>query len=126
MAFGLSGLAAVRDLAGGFARRLGMGDDWIAGFVLAVNEVTTNAVTHGAETASVRVWDEDGHLVVQVHDDGAWRPSPAGQAAPGPFPTRGMGLWVARRMASVLDLDTGTAGTTVTMRFDRRAVPGQR
>ncbi|MEU7002714.1 ATP-binding protein [Nonomuraea sp. NPDC046570] len=123
VAFRLPDLPGVRDFVAVHARRLGMSEDHVGDFLLAVNEVTTNAVTHGAPAkAYLRVWTDHGDLVVEVHDQGDWTPGFApGRAAPGPYATSGMGLWVARVLAADIVFRTSEDGSTVTMRF---TVPG--
>ena len=73
-----------------------MPEEAIGDFVIAVNEVATNAVTHGHDHASMRTWTHDGDVVVEIHDDGSWKPGPM------PGSVGGMGLWLARQ--SVDDL----------------------
>ncbi|NUR88470.1 MAG: ATP-binding protein [Nonomuraea sp.] len=109
--FGLPDLPRVRHLAEGRARRLGLREDAVGDLVIAVNEVATNAVTHGADSARMRTWVEGASLVVEIHDEGAWLPGPA------PGAVGGMGLWVARRLAADLVLRAGSGGSTVLMRF---------
>jgi anti-sigma regulatory factor (Ser/Thr protein kinase) len=109
--FRLPDLPRVRQFAEGEARHAGIPEETIGDFVIAVNEVATNAVTHGADQAVLRTWQINGDLVVEVHDDGVWKPGPM------PGAVGGMGLWVARLLSSELTLDTGDAGSTVVMRF---------
>ncbi|MBF8186857.1 ATP-binding protein [Nonomuraea sp. K274] len=111
LSFRLPDLPRVRRFAEDEARDVGMPEEAVGDFVIAVNEVATNAVTHGAEPASLRTWVANGNLVVEVHDEGAWRPGPR------PGAVGGMGLWVARLLSSDLALRVGSGGSTVTMRF---------
>jgi serine/threonine-protein kinase RsbW len=116
--FRLSDLPELRDFLAARARRCGMREERVSDLLIAVNEVATNAVTHGAAHALMCLWADDGDLVVGIHDDGRWEPEDVpGLAAPGPVATRGMGLWVARTLAAEITFDTGDKGTTVTMRF---------
>ncbi|MFG1876147.1 ATP-binding protein [Sphaerisporangium sp. NPDC049003] len=118
MTFCVGDLPDVRDFAALQARRAGMVEGDIGDYLVAVNEVATNAVTHGAAKARVRVWCEGGDLLVDVHDDGHWIPGEApGMIAPHDYSTSGMGLWVARRLTKKLTLKTGANGTNVVMRF---------
>ncbi|MEV0619809.1 ATP-binding protein [Nonomuraea sp. NPDC050404] len=109
--FRLPDLPQVRQFAEDEARAVGMPEEAIGDFVIAVNEVATNAVTHGAEVAALRTWVIAGDLVVEVHDEGAWKPGPL------PGAVGGMGLWVARLLSSDLTLRVGSGGSTVIMRF---------
>jgi serine/threonine-protein kinase RsbW len=118
MTFCVGDLPDVRDFAALQARRAGMPESEIGDYLVAVNEVATNAVTHGTAKARLSVWCDGGDLLVGVHDDGHWVPvEPPGMAAPHDFSTSGMGLWVARRLAKDLILRTGPNGTDLIMRF---------
>lgn len=120
MVFRLADLPDLRDFAAVAARRIGMTEDAVGDVILAVNEIATNAVTHGTAKAQLRIWTDAGDLFVEIHDDGAgWLPDVP--PAPGPRATSGMGLWVARRLAADLSFATGVTGSTVTMRFAGRA-----
>ncbi|GAA2282324.1 hypothetical protein GCM10010149_28750 [Nonomuraea roseoviolacea subsp. roseoviolacea] len=111
----LPDLPRVRHFAETEARRAGMPDEAIGDFVIAVNEVATNAVTHGDDEARVRLWVDDGDVVVEVHDHGTWKPGPM------PGSVGGMGLWVARMLSSDLHLRVGDGGSTVVMRFPAKS-----
>ncbi|MBB5131884.1 anti-sigma regulatory factor (Ser/Thr protein kinase) [Thermocatellispora tengchongensis] len=118
--FRLADLPAVRDFAASCARRLGYDEDFINDFLLAINEVATNAVTHGADKGEIRIWPGgERRLFVAVHDSGRWAPKGTpGSTPPAPNATSGMGLWVARKLASSITFATGSTGTTVTMGFE--------
>ncbi|MFC4060079.1 ATP-binding protein [Planomonospora corallina] len=120
LAFCLPDLPAVREFAAVHARRGGLAEERLPDFLVAVNEVATNAVTHGHASAKalLRMWTADGALVVEIRDEGRWAPEAVpGQTPPGPYATSGMGLWVARMVSSGIDFRTGPGGTTVTMTF---------
>ncbi|TKK86146.1 ATP-binding protein [Herbidospora galbida] len=119
--FSLADLPDVREFAAALARRGGMPEDRVNDFLVALNEVTTNAVTHGATKARLRVSFEPGFLIADVHDEGRhWHlssESPPGFTPPRENATSGMGLWVARRLSSEMRVVTGETGSTVVMRF---------
>ena len=118
MTFCVGDLPDVRDFAALQARRAGMPEGDIDDYLVAVNEVATNAVTHGAAKGRLRVWRDGADLLIDIHDDGHWTPAePPGMVAPHDYSTSGMGLWVARRLASELTLRTGPGGTDLRMRF---------
>lgn len=121
IAFRLPDLPEVRDFTAAQARRTGMTEDAVGDLVLAVNEIATNAVTHGTAKAFLRVWMDGGDVVFEVHDEGTgWQPDQPGHHAPGPRSTSGMGMWLARRLASDITFRADGGGTTVTMRFPGR------
>ncbi|GIH30413.1 ATP-binding protein [Microbispora triticiradicis] len=117
--FSLADLPDLREFAAAEAQRRGMPEDALGDFLVALNEVATNAVTHGSTKARLGLWREGPALVVAVHDDGReWRPP----AVPGHDPppenaTSGMGLWVARLLSDDLRVTAGPGGSTVVMRF---------
>ncbi|GAA3445971.1 ATP-binding protein [Planomonospora venezuelensis] len=120
LTFCLPDLPDVRDFAAAHALRGGMAQERLADFLVAVNEVATNAVTHGHVTAKalLRMWTTSDSLVVEVRDEGRWAPQAVpGQTPPAPYATSGMGLWVARMVSSAIDFRTGIDGTVVTMSF---------
>lgn len=118
LTFRKADLPGVREFAAARARGHGADEDTIRDLLIAVNEIATNAVTHGAPPARLRMWAGDGHLYVSVHDEGHWHvDGPPGHTPPPPHATRGMGLWVARRLSGAITFTTGATGTTVTMRF---------
>src|SRR4051812_39196507 len=67
LAFRLPDLPDVRDFAAEQAVRGGMPEEDLADFLVAVNEVATNAVTHGHSTAKavLRMWIIGRTLVVE-------------------------------------------------------------
>ncbi|MFJ2030135.1 ATP-binding protein [Streptosporangium sp. NPDC087985] len=110
----------MRDFAASHAVRSGMAHESLADFLVAVNEVATNAVTHGHATAKavLRIWTVGRTLVVEIHDEGRWTPGEIpGRTPPEPYATSGMGLWVARMASSDITVETGVAGTFITMFF---------
>jgi anti-sigma regulatory factor (Ser/Thr protein kinase) len=119
LTFSLADLPDVREFAAAQAQDRGMSADAVGDFLVALNEVATNAVTHGSSKARLRLWTDGGSLMVDVHDDGRlWHP----EARPGHTPppenaTSGMGLWVARMLSHEIVVRTGVNGTTVSMRF---------
>jgi signal transduction histidine kinase len=53
--------------------RWGLGDYADLAEVI-ISELVTNAVCHGAGTVGIRILHDDGHLRMEVHDDGPGRP----------------------------------------------------
>jgi len=83
--------------------------------VFAVNEVTTNAIRHGAGYGQVRMWREAGRLLCEVTDPGEAKGDPLGCVPPDPDSEHGHGLWVARQMVDLMEIRTRQPGTTVRM-----------
>ncbi|MFG1950206.1 ATP-binding protein [Micromonospora sp. NPDC048830] len=97
------------------AHAAGLDGQRLDDFVLAVNELISNAVRHGGGRGWLRLWHEPGRVVCEVADHGrgisAGRLGQRGRPAtdvPG-----GWGLWLARELSDAMDIDTGPAGTAV-------------
>ncbi|RKN39922.1 ATP-binding protein [Micromonospora endolithica] len=84
-------------------------------FVLAVNELITNAVRHGGGRGSLRLWRQPGRLVCEVadHGHGISAHRLRDRSRPAPETAGGWGLWLARELSDTMDVDTGDAGTLV-------------
>lgn len=78
-------------------------------FVLAVNEIATNAVRHGSPIADLRLSAGRAAVTAEVRDSGQWT---AGLDGDG-----GMGLPLVRRVCDQVHVETGGTGTTVTLRM---------
>jgi anti-sigma regulatory factor (Ser/Thr protein kinase) len=81
--------------------------------VLAVNEVATNAVEHGAAEARLMVWSTPGGLTCEIHDVGRLVDPLPGLQAPHPSDARGRGVWIARQLCDVLHVWADGEGTHV-------------
>jgi anti-sigma regulatory factor (Ser/Thr protein kinase) len=118
LAFDVGGLAAVRAMVVGASSAAGLAGGRLADFVLAVNEVASNAVEHGPGHGRLRMWTTGGEIVAEVADPGRMDVLFPGLAAPPPSGPRGRGLWLASEMCDVLQIWSGygTAGTVARLR----------
>jgi anti-sigma regulatory factor (Ser/Thr protein kinase) len=76
-------------------------------FLLAVDEMTSNAIRHGAPPVSLRLWIADDRVVCAIGDGGpGWDDPFAGYGpAHGEDLSRGgMGLWLARQLCDHVDI----------------------
>jgi serine/threonine-protein kinase RsbW len=106
-------IAAVRHEVRAAADRCHMTDDDLDDFLVAVNEVMTNAVRHGGGAGRLRLW-RDGVILCEVIDQGqGFNPRPHLQHRPQPSATGGMGLWLARQTSHDLDIQSSPSGTTI-------------
>jgi anti-sigma regulatory factor (Ser/Thr protein kinase) len=105
--------APVRRFAAEQAAWLGMSAPHSDDLVLAVNEVTTNAIRHGAGHGRVRIWREDRHVVCEVFDPGHAKGVLTGFVPPDPTSEGGHGLWITRQLCDLVEIRTAPAGTTV-------------
>jgi anti-sigma regulatory factor (Ser/Thr protein kinase) len=79
-------------------------------FLLAVDEMTTNALRHGRPPVDLRLWADEKRLVCTVTDRGAGLQDPFigyGPAHGDDLSLGGMGLWLARQLCDHVDI-TGT------------------
>ncbi|SCG57631.1 ATP-binding protein [Micromonospora inositola] len=97
------------------AHAAGLSDERLDDFVLAVNELITNAVRHGGGQGSLRLWRQAGELVCEVADDGSGISSGRldDRSRPAADTAGGWGLWLARELSDTMEVVTGEAGTTV-------------
>ncbi|WP_211212689.1 ATP-binding protein [Nonomuraea coxensis] len=115
MVFARGGITPLRRTVAEHAAREGLAGARLEDFVLAVNEVTTNAVVHGGGRGTLRLWSHAGRLWCEVSDEGpglppgwtAARPPPAG------LESGGRGLWLTRTLCDQVTIVSGPRGTTV-------------
>ncbi|SCL19075.1 Histidine kinase-like ATPase domain-containing protein [Micromonospora nigra] len=114
-AFDQAQVTGLRHSVTSCARAAGLADQRLDDFVLAVNELITNAVRHGGGRGWLRLWQEAGHLVCEVsdHGDGISAGRLAERHRPAPDTAGGWGLWLARELSDAMDVTTGPQGTTV-------------
>ncbi|OKI69090.1 ATP-binding protein [Micromonospora sp. CB01531] len=97
------------------AHASGLSGQRLDDFVLAVNELITNAVRHGGGQGRLRLWCQDGELVCEVADHGHGISSQrlSDRNRPAPDTAGGWGLWLARELSDTMAVETGEAGTVV-------------
>jgi anti-sigma regulatory factor (Ser/Thr protein kinase) len=114
--FGAWALNEVRASVAAMLTAAGFGDDRTDDVVLAVNEITTNAVEHGPGDAEIYLWSDADGFVVEVHDRGMLDNPLPGLIAPHPAEPRGRGVWIARQLCDSLHVWADPAGTHVRLR----------
>jgi anti-sigma regulatory factor (Ser/Thr protein kinase) len=102
--------------------RVPAAEDLVQDYLLAVDEMTSNAVRHGGRPVDLRLWIGADRIVCTIGDRGTgWDDPFAGYGpAHGQDLSRGgMGLWLARQLCDHVDISTGTDGAMVrlTLRF---------
>ncbi|SCG44837.1 sensor histidine kinase [Micromonospora inositola] len=87
--------------------------------VVAVTEVATNGLVHGALPVRLRSWHHGDMLIVQVDDSGGRRIPPAAgfHQAGSADRVGGRGLWLARQLADVVTMHCGESSTSVRLHF---------
>ncbi|HEY1969705.1 MAG TPA: anti-sigma factor RsbA family regulatory protein [Pseudonocardia sp.] len=101
------------------ADAVGIDDGHAQDFVLAVNEVASNAVEHGYGVGELRIWQRSDQLICEVHDKGMLGEPLPGLRPPHPNSPRGRGLWIARQLCDLLHVWTDRDGTHVRLQTGR-------
>ncbi|MBT2234216.1 ATP-binding protein [Nonomuraea sp. NEAU-A123] len=115
--FDFDTLVAARRLVERYAERHGLTEADLYRFVVAVNEITTNAVRHGGGGGRLSLWQADGRLYCRVTDNGPglpWPDEPGHRPVP-PGSSSGRGLWLARQWVNRLTIESDAEGTSVTL-----------
>jgi anti-sigma regulatory factor (Ser/Thr protein kinase) len=107
-------LATVRHSVGKHAADVGLPEARRQDFVLAVDEVATNAIRHGGGQGQLDVWVADDRLWFRISDAGPGFVAPLPARAPEPTVAGGRGLWITSKVTDDLTIATGPLGTTVT------------
>lgn len=87
-------------------------------FVVAVQEIVTNAVRHGGGSGKLRLW-YDRDLLCEITDHGGGFPStPDLDRTTPPTATAhgGRGLWLAQQATTELAIRSGTGGSAVRLK----------
>lgn len=123
--FAAGSLYLLREAVAVHAAAAGLGEESARDVTLAVNELASNAVRHGAGRGRLRMWGGDGAVCCEVEDAG--RAPRGGRAGAGAGPgaagwpyAHGHGLWVVRLLADQMSAVSGPRGTCVTVWFARR------
>ncbi|WP_331254320.1 sensor histidine kinase [Blastococcus sp. VKM Ac-2987] len=91
-------------------------DDLLEDFQLAVDEMTSNAVRHGHQPVSLRLWTAPGQLVCTISDAGTGPADPFAGYGPAhgeDLSAGGMGLWLARQLCDHVALRRDAHGSSV-------------
>lgn len=114
-AFDQAQVTELRHSVASCAHACGLSGQRLDDFVLAINELITNAVRHGGGRGWLRLWHGNGELVCEVADHGhgisAQRLSDRDR--PAPDTAGGWGLWLARELSDTMAVETGEEGTVV-------------
>jgi serine/threonine-protein kinase RsbW len=113
--FDQDGVGAVRHALARLCARLGLDGQRLDNFVLAVNEIMTNAIRHAGGWGVLTAWCETATLICAVTDRGPGIPAErlGPHALPPPLALSGRGLWLSSHLCDAMTIDTGARGTTV-------------
>ena len=121
---GLDDLPLLRTAVESWVRRRSFPPAAAGDVVIAVGEVASNGLVHGAPPVRVRGWHIAGALVVQVDDAGGRAlPPTAGYYPPTMRPRNGRGLWLARQLADVVTAQVHHGVTSVRLHFPQPGTP---
>ncbi|NUR51595.1 MAG: ATP-binding protein [Hamadaea sp.] len=129
--FSAGQLYQVRQTVVAHAQSGGAGPTTVEAILLIASELAVNVIRHGGGRGRLRLWRTGDAVYCQVQDygPGIAEPETAGadpSADDGEADRPGRrGLWIVRMVADDLDIETGSAGTTVTTRVRLRG-PGDR
>jgi len=113
LSFGRSELSEVRDRVTAAAERAGMSPAAGADLVIATSELAANSVKYGGGAGTLRLWIEDGRLLVEVEDAGLIEEPLVGRLRPGIAQEGGRGLWLANQLCDLVQIRSGERGTVV-------------
>ena len=95
--------------------------DLLQDFLLAVDEMTSNALRHGGRPIDLRLWIGTDRIVCTIGDRGTGWDDPFagyGPAHGDDLSRGGMGLWLARQLCDHVDITTGPDGALVRLTVD--------
>lgn len=115
----LTALSGLRSSLQRWARGWGMTREAGEDLAMAVHEVAVNAIEYGVAPAEATAWREPAGLVCEVSDAGTGPSGPlAGYMRPPTGQTRGRGLWLARRLADLVEVSKYPPGNRVRLHFE--------
>jgi anti-sigma regulatory factor (Ser/Thr protein kinase) len=117
MDFSLSSLRAARRLVAREAELAGLGVGRREDLILAVDELTTNSVTHGGGHGSLSVLRTKTEIVCEVRDKGHISDPLAGTRQPRPEQLTGRGLWVVGCLCDRVQIASSPGRTAVRVRM---------
>jgi anti-sigma regulatory factor (Ser/Thr protein kinase) len=91
-------------------------EELLQDFLLAVDEMTSNALRHGGRPVDLRLWIGSERVVCTIGDHGSGWDDPFagyGPAHGDDLSQGGMGLWLARQLCDHVDITTGPDGALV-------------
>jgi len=124
-AFDGDSLYPLRAAVAAHGSQAGLSEGRTRDLVLAVHELAANAVRHGAGQGRLRLWATPDGVRCEVSDDGADGDGPDAEAADAALwhVEPGHGLWLVRRIADGVSVQSDPSGTIAAVSF-RLSAPG--
>ena len=113
LAFTAEDLPLVRGFVTEHAQQAGLAPARTADLVLAAHELATNAIQHGGGNGVLRVWAQDGSLLVDVVDGGHIEDPLVGRERPPALDAGGRGLWLVNHLCDLVQVRSNHAGNVV-------------
>jgi len=86
---------------------------------LAASEAVTNALTHGVQPVTMRLWAAPHRIIATISDHGSGPTDPfAGLLPTEGSQSGGLGLWIAHQVCDHVTIATTEDGFTLTLQFD--------
>lgn len=111
-------LARLRRFVSVEAAKAGFDPSRASQLVLALNEVATNTLRHAGDIGLLRMWREEGCLVVEVRDRGSLDRPLVGREDPALNQEGGRGLWLVNQVCDLVQIRSLPSGTIVRLHFD--------
>ncbi|MCU1496118.1 MAG: anti-sigma regulatory factor [Acidimicrobiales bacterium] len=108
-------IRVVREAAGLLADSLGMSQDRIGDFQVAVAEAVSNSLRHGGGSGQAALWTEQGDLRCEVRDAGRIADPLAGRVKPAVDQIGGRGLWLMTQLCDLVQIRALPHGQVVRM-----------
>jgi len=83
--------------------------------VFATNEAASNAMKYGTDMCMTRIWHDGDEVVSEVSSHSAITDVMAGRRRPAADALEGRGLWLINQLCDLVELRSGTSGTTLRM-----------
>jgi anti-sigma regulatory factor (Ser/Thr protein kinase) len=106
-------LGQVRTLVAERARQAALGADRCADLVIAVSELAANTLRHTDAVGTLSVWSSGHEVICQVRDAGRISDPLIGLRRPPADSGMGHGLWVVHQLCDLVELRSGSDGTTI-------------
>lgn len=113
-----AGLAALRAAVATVGSAAGLTEERVDDLRIAVTELASNALTHGAGPATARCWVERGELLCEVSGRGELTDPLAGRIPPPRDGVRGRGLLLVHQLCDLVDVHTADGVTTIRLHLD--------
>jgi anti-sigma regulatory factor (Ser/Thr protein kinase) len=115
----LGQLATLRAFMTSYATWAGAAAQVVGQFVQAVDEVATNAIEHGGGSGVIRIWTGSQAMSCEISDSGSGLSDPLAGHLPLPVGRAGgCGLWLARQFCDLVEVRSGSSGTTVRLHLN--------